>query len=585
MKLFLLLLFIARGNVIPSDFYAALDSTLHFAHLSKKDLLFERKTYKEDSFGIHIIDTAISDPVYFIKTGEQVLKNLKDTVSVLSIYTVLAEMLDFKVRKKNVHIEDPLHNLANSMIASDSILKSAFSDLTEEQTDSLLFETTYLFADEDDSTMIKKRGILRITSDTLDSVPSDRYLKLLEKVKREQIYLAGYVFVNRIEEALPEIIKNVPEPGYHNINGVNVYIGTKGNDTFNLEVPYIVIDPEGDDVYHVAKGKPFKSGIIIDLSGNDRYIGEDVSLAGAVFSNNAIFDLSGDDYYEAGIVSLGSGMFGSGILYDKGGENIFKGAYFSEGAGFCGIGILYSEGDDDYYTIWDFGQGFGGTWGAGILKDLNGDDTYRAGFKFLHIPLLPHSTRSFAQGFALGFRPDAHGGIGVLLDEKGNDHYIAEAFAQGTSYWKSLGLLFDLEGNDRYLATEYAQGAGIHLSAGLLFDISGDDHYFSRFGPSQGEGHDYSVGVLMDFSGNDVYHVSGGLGVGLYNSIGIFCDFKGNDVYSTYEKWAVGRVNPSRGRVGIGVFMDLGGKDSYMDRERKNGIKTFRYSGVFYDKP
>ncbi len=586
MRADLLLLLITHVSVIPQSFYRALDSTLSFAHLSRKDLLFERKTYKEDSFSISIIDSAISDPIFLLEESESLINRLSDTVSLTSIYLSLCRLLDFRVSEKGVlNGTDPIHNLVNLIITSDSLISTAFSELAKTQVDSLLFETTYLFADEDDSTMLKKRGILRLTPFTIDSVPMDRYLKLLEKVKRKQIYLAGFIFVKGLENILPSILKNMPGSGYFNIKGVNVYIGTDKNDTYQLKVPYVVIDPEGDDVYHIAKGEPFKSGIIIDIEGNDRYIGADVSVGGAVFSNNAIFDLSGDDYYESKIISLGAGMFGCGVLFDGDGENIFKGEYFSEGAGFCGTGILYSKGDDDYYTIWDFGQGFGGTWGVGILKDINGDDVYRAGFRFLHVPLLPHSTRSFAQGFAMGVRPDAHGGIGILIDDRGNDQYIGEAFAQGTSYWKSLGLLFDLNGNDRYLATEYAQGAGIHLSAGLLFDLNGDDHYFSRFGPSQGEGHDYSVGILMDFSGNDIYHVSGGLGVGLYNSVGIFCDIKGNDVYSTYEKWAVGSANPKRGRIGIGVFLDLDGEDVYMDRARKNGIRTFKYSGIFYDRP
>ena len=94
-----------------------------------------------------------------------------------------------------------------------------------------------------------------------------------------------------------------------------------------------------------------------------------------------------------------------------------------------------------------------------------------------------------ALGFAIGARPRAGGGIGVLYDRSGNDFYNAEIYAQGTSYWYSLGMLIDERGQDIYNATQYAQGAGVHLSIGYLCDGAGDDSYHSRFGPGQGGAH------------------------------------------------------------------------------------------------
>ncbi len=567
-----------------NTFYSVLDSTLSFAHLTRSDLLFERKTFKKDSFRLPAIDSSIQNPYYLVEKSESLLYEISGDSTLSMLYITGASLLGFKKHKEIKRMNSSVEGLLNTIDISMKELKKAFNNLSTYRQDSLLFESTYLFADEDDTTMKSKRGILRLTDLPIDSVPSERYLKLLEKVDKRYIYSAGYIFTKGVEEFLKKCDSIKYQPGYYVENGINVYIGTDSNDVYRVKPPFFIFDPGGDDHYYVEKGKAFSPSVIIDLEGNDIYEGKDVSLGGSVFGLSGIWDFKGDDVYRGGIVSIGASMFGIGVLFDGGGNNIFEGGYFSEGAGFCGIGILYSEGDDDYYSIWDFGQGFGGTWGYGILRDRYGDDVYRAGFKFLHVPLLPHSTRSFAQGFAMGFRPDAHGGIGVLYDDEGNDQYIAEAFAQGASYWKSLGLLFDLNGNDRYIATEYAQGAGIHLSAGALYDFSGDDHYFSRFGPSDGEGHDYSVGVLMDFEGNDVYHVSGGLGVGLYNSVGMFCDFKGRDVYSTYERWAIGSVNPGRGTYGVGIFMDLAGEDYYMNRKRKNGLRTFEHSGVFYDR-
>ncbi|MCK4576748.1 HEAT repeat domain-containing protein, partial [candidate division WOR-3 bacterium] len=199
----------------------------------------------------------------------------------------------------------------------------------------------------------------------------------------------------------------------------------------------------------------------------------------------------------------------------------------------------------------------------GLLLSKGGDDIYAAGSRYIHHPLRPHDYRSFSQGFGMGFRPDAGGGIGFLYDTKGNDFYNAEVYTQGTSYWYSLGMLLDREGNDYYNACQYSQGAGIHLSVGILLDEGGNDHYFSRYGPSQGEGHDLAVGILIDRKGDDSYVTSGGQGVALMNSCGIFIDCEGNDLYATTEKLGQGSVKPSRSSGGIGIFIDIGGRDTY----------------------
>ena len=100
---------------------------------------------------------------------------------------------------------------------------------------------------------------------------------------------------------------------------------------------------------------------------------------------------------------------------------------------------------------------------------------------------LPTNYQSFAQGFGMGIRDYAPGGIGEPLNSSGNDLYYTEIYGQGCSYWFSLGLLGDLAGDDTYILAQYGQGSGIHLSAGILYDEQGNDHYLSRWGPGQGD--------------------------------------------------------------------------------------------------
>ncbi len=383
-------------------------------------------------------------------------------------------------------------------------------------------------------------------------------------------------------------------------------LGGPGPNTYGpeiLERTAFIFEPGGDDVYRgraaSAVGgllRPFSA--IVDWSGNDFYDArnEPFALGGALFGIAALVDMSGDDVYLGEDGSCGAGFFGVGLLYDGRGANIFEGRNFCQGAGAFGLGALvadagetpppgpeliedrnYTAGlvkvpgtgsvpvrhdENDMYRAARYSQGFASTFGAGLLYDRAGNDTYRAGGRYLHSPLLPHDFQSLSQGFSIGFRPRAGGGVGILMDEEGNDFYNAEVYAQGSSYWYSIGLLYDGGGNDRYLATQYAQGAGVHLSIGSLWDRGGDDHYVCRFGVTQGTAHDLGVAWLLDESGNDFYVVSDGQGVSLTNSTAIFIDAQGDDLYATpgrgqgWSRWA-------RGFTGAAIFLDLEGNDTY----------------------
>jgi hypothetical protein len=296
------------------------------------------------------------------------------------------------------------------------------------------------------------------------------------------------------------------------------------------------------------------------MGGNDIYMAGDTpfSFGAGLMGVGVLLDVDGDDTYRSGPCSFGAGCFGVGVLEDLNGSDVFSSGWFGEGAGCVGIGILRNDGGNDTYELSAFGQGMGSTFGFGGLLDGGGNDVYRAGGVYRHEPLLPEDYRSFAQGFAIGFRPRAGGGIGFLCDLWGNDFYDAEVFAQGTSYWYSVGILTDEDGNDHYSATQYDQGAGIHLSSGILFDGGGRDEYFSRFGPSQGSAHDLSVGILHDVSGDDRYLAGGGQGLSLTNSIALFVDEEGDDFYGTTEvKAGQGVSRKARGFEG-----DTRGTDS-----------------------
>ncbi len=399
--------------------------------------------------------------------------------------------------------------------------------------------------------------------DTLWKEAVDTLLEVAKSFNKEKVFSLFYTLMMGLDEFVNSIPDTIPELKSFTI-GDDIFIGGTGDD--HITGGYsVIIDLGGNDIYeNVARGV-MDASIVIDLAGNDLYVGDKpYSLAAGILGIGIIYDKEGDDTYRACPYSLGAGFFGMGMVYDAAGDDIYEGGFFTQGAGNFGLGLLMELNGNDIYRAYDWTQGLGATWGYGGLIDYGGNDLYYAGAHYIHHPLLPRNYRSFAQGFAIGIRPDAGGGIGVLVDFAGNDFYNAEVYAQGTSYWYSLGLLLDLSGDDHYNAIEYAQGAGIHLSVGLLWDREGDDHYFSRYGPSQGEGHDLSVGMLIDQGGDDYYVVSGGQGVGLTNSVGVLLDSWGDDTYITREKnIGQGSAPPARGFTGIGMFLDLQGEDTY----------------------
>ena len=373
--------------------------------------------------------------------------------------------------------------------------------------------------------------------------------------------------------------------------GIVVLYGT-GDDGHALdEDASLVIDLGGNDTWlggasaSILKDRPVS--VCIDLSGDDRYVGRGDLSFGAALGGVAIqWDGGGNDLYDAGNASLGAGIAGVGILVDEGGDDVYRCGDFGIGAGAFGIGILLDRGGNDLYHGDLFNEGFASTRGCGVLADLDGNDVYDAGGAHLHAPLYNDRHQSLSQGFSIGMRPDASGGVGVLVDVKGNDRYTADIYGQGASYWYSLGILVDDDGNDTYNLGQYGQGSGIHLSAGILLDRAGSDLYYLKNGVGMGGAHDYAVGMLVDRGGDDYYAGSGGTqGGALTNSVAFLIDMGGNDGYAAVNDGVQGYASPARGTGGIGILADAGGKDVYTERTRDGAAWTSSIVGAGIDRP
>ncbi|MBD3336061.1 MAG: hypothetical protein GF355_11155, partial [Candidatus Eisenbacteria bacterium] len=513
--------------------------------------------------------------------------------------------------------------------------------------DQLLIMAPAFWGDWEEEADTRRKGRLHFevgsAADTTLELDEDPVLDMAAKVDRNALTRAGRLFVAALSDLardleLPRIDAQESLDGvtgsiaasYETPWGLLVIGGRDGNRYTSQALQRIgfIIEPGGDDVYRgraaSAVGgllRPFSA--VIDLDGNDLYdAGErSFALGGAVLGVAVLADAAGDDTYRGGDGVQGAGFFGVGFLYDGAGVDMHTGRNLCQGAGAFGLGALvadcrtpppagpeveedraYEAGlrkvpgtgaapirfdENDTYICARQSQGFASTFGAGLLYDARGNDVYRAGGRYLHRPLLPHDFQSLSQGYSIGFRPRAGGGVGVLIDEEGNDFYNGEVYAQAVGYWYAIGFLFDGAGNDVYNATQYAQGAGVHLAIGTLWDRGGDDHYVSKFGVTQGTAHDLSSGWLIDEGGNDSYLVSDGQAVSIANSASVFIDAQGDDVYAT-PRGGQARVHWARGFCGTGLFADLEGRDSYTSRSPATDgaawVQNFYGAGVDLDR-
>ncbi|MBI3089925.1 MAG: PDZ domain-containing protein [Candidatus Tectomicrobia bacterium] len=351
-----------------------------------------------------------------------------------------------------------------------------------------------------------------------------------------------------------------------------VLVGDEGPNLYRRDAAFI-LDLGGDDVYlnNAGASRPgMPVTMVVDLDGDDLYGaarggGEEGPAQGAgCLGVGLLIDLAGNDRYIGGRLAQGAGCLGVGLLLDAAGDDTYEGNEFVQGYGLFGIGMLIDEGGWDAYRAAGFAQGASMTGGLGALVEMAGNDVYVAGGRDADFRDPAKATTSFSQGFSIGARPrgehpGAAGGIGLLADFSGHDTYVADYFGQGASYWYGLGILYDGAGNDRYLAGRYAQGAGVHFSLGALLDEGGDDRYEARVGVSQGLGHDQAFGLLADAEGEDVYQ-AGWLaqGAGSANGVGLLLDLGGKDQALIGERGLGWGEAPAAG-ASAGIVLKIGG--------------------------
>lgn len=276
-------------------------------------------------------------------------------------------------------------------------------------------------------------------------------------------------------------------------------------------------------------------GLLLDEGGSETYSTSLWIGMAEVGGAAALLDLAGDDVYDA----------------TRGDPSDDRPAI--GGAGNGGIGFMLDlAGDDLMVQDGADSMGWGGRLARGALFNHLGNDRYRLEFGRIM------TFNKTGPGMGIG----ESGGIGLLLDDDGDDHYWCSApvnyGCMGAAHTGGIGLLMDINGSD----TRWIN---------YTFVDTNPDTDEGNFSSGLGGAYTIGIGVLYDARGDDTYAVDArGGGYGGCLGIGMLLDMAGSDTYSTANgtSFGHGKNPPCQGigpeTRGTGVLKDAGqDTDSY----------------------
>jgi hypothetical protein len=284
--------------------------------------------------------------------------------------------------------------------------------------------------------------------------------------------------------------------------------------------PLLWVSLGGNDHYRFGpRGAHNPISVFMDMRGHDEYVSEhdgaDPSVGFLGFG--LLWDGAGRNQYTGTWLAQGAGFMGAGVLVDgSAGQKTEPGSRMeatghAQGFALEGLGLLWAGAADDTLIALTHAQGSAGPGGAAWLINAGGNDRYDlANTRVVQASSqLPQRNASMGQGAGRGWRgrggaPDVPGGMGLLVDLAGDDHYTAQVFAQGVGFQQGLGLLIDAGGNNRHEAAWYALGAAAHQAVGVFWASGqGDDVYSLSHASGLGAATDRSLGWFEDVGGDD----------------------------------------------------------------------------------
>lgn len=623
-----------KGNIVDSLVFTAISRAKYDEHYKKLSNAFAKEL---DSYrGYYTLDAvslSLLEPIAVFASGEDVKRKLAihsgDPANIMRGASLVLDESSYKEPMKPN--PSSLGGIISAVRYANSVIDSAFRELSEDDLETIsdyapflldiFARSVYISADSDDDLVEGYEELIEATKKIdypallavgqllagLDDAISLNNLTSLDRRKYKDIdrdiILDTMVCVGERDSSGKKIsiMARMIVTGYRGMTyseQAAIWIDLGGDDTyfgFCGGTPYTV----HENVKHrFASGRV---GLHIELGGNDTYIRKTVGSIGSGFVGaGALIDLSGNDRYIGGRLTQGSCFCGTGLLIDRAGNDEFTAEECAQGFAVFGSALLYDSSGDDLYTATRYAQGVGVTKGLGILVDCYGNDKYLASFKIPNNYGNEDTWEGWSQGVGLGFRSLASGGIGILCDRAGNDRYEAGNFSQACGYFFGMGILDDVSGDDVYFGNRYTQGAAAHQACSSFRDREGNDIYRGREATNQSGSWDITSTIFIDDKGNDSY-VGGSLSQAgsAQNGFAIFIDFFGKDVYesggTSNGSGGGNDYHPNYDARSLSIFLDLGSlNDDYKktNGKRKNNsfIKTDddknkkTGDGIFWDK-
>ncbi len=373
-------------------------------------------------------------------------------------------------------------------------------------------------------------------------------------------------------EALDRLAKAcAARPAVGAVNGVT------GEVRACLETPYglILVGGPGPNTYRNVRALA-----IVDLGGDDLYAWDQDGPPPGSQPLHLVVDLAGNDRYHAPTVGgPGVGILGLGLLLDRQGNDLYLQGLSPSGMALAAPGLVQPD-PDGTNTCW---VPYAALWGNPAHPDQPGV-ALDAGF-------------AFGAGLL---------GVGIVVDEAGDDCYLGQKYAFGAGFWRGVGVLHDGAGRDVYAAGIASIGCGINGACGWLDDRAGNDHYQclgmveSSYSAGQawdngydgfGLGSGYSwraearqtphrpsptlgggIGAVHDGGGDDTYLAgSFGCAAGYAGGLGLIADDAGNDTYfvkrgpkgDNHNGWSGNHALANGCHRGLGFLVDRAGNDRY----------------------
>jgi hypothetical protein len=519
-----------------------------------------------------------------------VVRDLQDIAPIKTGYSPMKTGLTAEQHLDQLYaILDSAATHVNAAFADFTDEEKAFLETQREQLTDVFCWMTYIHEDEDRARMkgniklveMAKRinyRELMLAQMQLARIADSAYLKALQEDLRAE-------FASKLTES-DLLVRDTPL-------GKLVISGT-GKTWRQGEAPALLIDLGGDDFYTTTAGSgtslKHPVGMLIEFGGNDTYSStQRYSQGSGSMGVGLLIDLQGDDEYIGLQWSQGTGFMGAGTLIDCAGDDTYRGEELMQGAAIFGVGLKLDLAGNDRTEAQCKSQGFGGARAIGLHIDAAGDDFCYATGKYPTNYGDAGIFDSWSQGCAMGFREYASGGMAGMLDLAGDDYYEAGNFSQGGGYYFGYGFQRDFVGDDRYIGSRYNQGFCAHQAVGCFIEDSGNDYYHTRQAVAQGLAWDECVCMFIEGGGDDVYEGGGGFsqGASAHNALCVMWDRGGNDVYDYPAGQARAGGNDYHGGTSLSLFIDEGGGvDSYNWVGGHDDLITgWPQHGVFCDLP